>query len=111
MKGYVKCYFQMHLKHWYLYIINIIIMIIAFFTSLIAAKYFDVMTKNVQMMWFLCALTFAVISSWLLLIPNIMVARKYRDKGRCYQFLLVVVNQFISILCFYFIGHMIYFTY
>ncbi|SFL33101.1 hypothetical protein SAMN04487943_1018 [Gracilibacillus orientalis] len=105
MGVYIKFYIITHVRYWYIYVANLLVMLFAFIASLLATRYLDALTGDLNIMKFLSVLVFAVISSLLMWIPNITAARKYEGP----VVLLAIMNQLFSFAIFYFIGYILYF--
>lgn len=100
----LKLYVKTHLKYWYIYVATLFIMGIALFATLIIGMYYDANLGESGLVKPLSAITFGILATPLLLIPNSKAAKAVSSSGAGGR---MAVNQLISIIIFSIIGYVL----
>lgn len=109
MVCYLKKYFKMHIKCWYIYIPTIILMGLGLFVSLLTGKYITARIQNIQIVRVICSVIFGIISSILTVIPNYLFSKEICSKEIESKFIITMIfSQIFSVLFFILVGYVIY---
>ncbi|MBP3040685.1 hypothetical protein J9303_14430 [Bacillaceae bacterium Marseille-Q3522] len=106
----VKQYVKIQLKYWYLYLVTLFTGAFAFYaSSIIGFVYVYYFGEGSLMSYFLVSLTFAVIATPLLLIPNIQAARAFYSGQSIIKILTAaLLFQCFSMLVFFVLGAIVF---
>lgn len=99
MRDYFRIFIHKHSKYWYLYLGMLVLIPVAFFITLISGIYIISDAESNVMAHLLSTLTFTIISTCLLLIPNYQAAKEAMENNS--NFIIIIatlLNQLITML-------------
>ncbi len=99
MRDYFRIFIHKHSKYWYLYLGMLVLIPVAFFITLISGIYIIADAESNVMAHLLSTLTFTIISTCLLLIPNYQAAKEAMENNS--NFIIIIatlLNQLITML-------------